>query len=187
MACVPSKDSDQPGHPPSLIGVFTVRVKKPWALGYSESAQRRLRSAWADAQADLSLCWAYISFCWFCHEVAHLSFLFYFASVKVVTLWPLEHILLILILFVMPASASCDIGVHLSIHISASMNMKPLAVTNHKIYSSYLVYFRWASSSEFGTYRLIAFAQSRQNLRCSLIQAMSQEDPSDRKPDPWPL
>ena len=30
-------------------------------------------------------------------------------------------------------------------------------------------------------------AQSRQNLRCSLKQAMSQEEPSDRKPDPWPL
>ena len=24
-------------------------------------------------------------------------------------------------------------------------------------------------------------------LRCSLIQAVSQEEPSDRKPDPWPL
>ena len=50
--------------------------------------------------------------------------------------------------------------------------------------------------SEFGTYRLCeqrrfrracASAQSRQNLRCSLIQAVSQEEPSDRKPDPWPL
>ena len=28
---------------------------------------------------------------------------------------------------------------------------------------------------------------SRQNLRCSLIQAVSQEEPSNRKPDPWPL
>ena len=27
----------------------------------------------------------------------------------------------------------------------------------------------------------------RQNLRCSLIQAVSQEELSDRKPDPWPL
>ena len=25
------------------------------------------------------------------------------------------------------------------------------------------------------------------NPRCSLIQAVSQEEPSDRKPDPWPL
>ena len=54
----------------------------------------------------------------------------------------------------------------------------------------------WAAPSEFGTYRLCeqrrfrracASAQSRQNLRCSLIQAVSQEEPSDRKPDPWPL
>ena len=30
-------------------------------------------------------------------------------------------------------------------------------------------------------------ALSRQNLRCSLIQAVSQEEPSDRKPDPWLL
>ena len=51
-------------------------------------------------------------------------------------------------------------------------------------------------SSKFGTYRLCeqrrfrracASAQSRQNLRCSLIQAVSQEEPSDRKPDPWPF
>ena len=32
-----------------------------------------------------------------------------------------------------------------------------------------------------------ASAQSRQNLGCSLIQAVNQEEPSDRKPDPWPL
>ena len=53
----------------------------------------------------------------------------------------------------------------------------------------------WAASSEFGTYRLCeqrrfrracASAQSRQNLRCSLIQAVSQEEP-DRKADPWSL
>ena len=30
-------------------------------------------------------------------------------------------------------------------------------------------------------------AQSRQNLRCSLIQGVSQEESSHRKPDPWPL
>ena len=54
----------------------------------------------------------------------------------------------------------------------------------------------WTASSEFGTYRLCeqrrfrracASAQSRQNLRCSLIQAVIQEEPSDRKPDPWPF
>ena len=61
-------------------------------------------------------------------------------------------------------------------------------------YCMYLV--NWTASSEFGTYRLCeqrrfrracASAQSCQNLRCSLIQAVSQEEPSDRKPDPWPL
>ena len=56
--------------------------------------------------------------------------------------------------------------------------------------------YNWTASSEFGTYslceqrrfrRACASAQSRQNLRCSHIQAVSQEEPSDRKPDPWPL
>ena len=28
MACAPSEDSDQPGHPPSLIRVFADRLKK---------------------------------------------------------------------------------------------------------------------------------------------------------------
>ena len=55
---------------------------------------------------------------------------------------------------------------------------------------------KWTASSEFGTYRLCeqrrfrracASAQSRQNLRCSLIQAVNQEELSDRKPNPWPL
>ena len=50
----------------------------------------------------------------------------------------------------------------------------------------------WAASSEFDIYRICeqrrfrracASAQSRQNLRCLLIQALSQEEPSDRKPD----
>ena len=83
MICAPSEDSDQPGHPPSLIRVSAVRLKQTWALSYPVSAQRRLWSDWvdaqadlrlwsywADAQADLSLRWAQKSFCWFCHEVA---------------------------------------------------------------------------------------------------------------------
>ena len=56
--------------------------------------------------------------------------------------------------------------------------------------------YNWALPSEFGTYRLCeqrrfrracASAQSRQNLRCSLIQAVRQEEPSEWKPDPWLL
>ena len=40
--CAPSEDSVQPGHPPSLIRVFAVRIKKAWVLSYPLSAQRRL-------------------------------------------------------------------------------------------------------------------------------------------------
>ena len=32
--CAPRGDSDQPGHMPSLITVFAVRMKKPWILSY---------------------------------------------------------------------------------------------------------------------------------------------------------
>ena len=32
--CAPSEDSDQPGHPPNLIRVFAVRMKKAWVLSY---------------------------------------------------------------------------------------------------------------------------------------------------------
>ena len=59
VACAPSEDSDQPGHPPSLIRVFAVRMKKAWVLSYPLSAQRRLR-------------WAQTFFCWFCHEAVHI-------------------------------------------------------------------------------------------------------------------
>ena len=45
--CATSEDSDQPGHPFSLIRVFAVCMKKPWVLSYPLSAQRRLWSDWA--------------------------------------------------------------------------------------------------------------------------------------------
>ena len=52
MACVPSNDSDQPGHLPSLIRVIAVHMKNAWVLSYPLSAQLRL---WSDWVADLSL------------------------------------------------------------------------------------------------------------------------------------
>ena len=73
VGSAPSEDSDQPGHLPSLIRVFTVRMKKAWFLSYPLNTQRRLWSDWADAQADLSLCWVHLPFCWFYHEVAHFT------------------------------------------------------------------------------------------------------------------
>ena len=65
--CAPNEDSDQPGHPPSLIRVFAARMKKPWTFTYPLSTQRRLWSDCADAQADLSLHWAHTHF-----VVAHI-------------------------------------------------------------------------------------------------------------------
>ena len=51
-------DSDQAGHPPSLIRVFAVGMKKAWVLSYPLSAQLRLIRL-GDAQTDLSLRWAH--------------------------------------------------------------------------------------------------------------------------------
>ena len=34
MTYAPSDDYDQPWHPPSLIGVSTVRMKKNWVFSY---------------------------------------------------------------------------------------------------------------------------------------------------------
>ena len=72
MTCAPSKDSDQPGHPPSLIRVFTVCMKKAWDLSYPLSAQQRLiRPGGCPGWSESSL--GAQSFCWFCHEVAQIS------------------------------------------------------------------------------------------------------------------
>ena len=60
--CAPSEDSDQPGHPPSLIRVFAVRMKKAWTLSYSFSAQEGLW--WSESSLGAQ------PHCWFCHETA---------------------------------------------------------------------------------------------------------------------
>ena len=73
MAHAPSEDSDQPRHPPSLIRVFAVCMKKAWVLSYPLSAQRRLWSDWANVQADLSLRWAHMPLWWFCHDAAQMK------------------------------------------------------------------------------------------------------------------
>ena len=71
MICASSEDSGQPGHLPSLIRVFAVRLKKAWLSSYPLSAQRSRWSDWVDAQADLSLRWAHMPFC---HEAAQMDF-----------------------------------------------------------------------------------------------------------------
>ena len=42
MPCALSEDSEQPGHPPSMIRVFAVRKRKPWILNYPLSGRGRL-------------------------------------------------------------------------------------------------------------------------------------------------
>ena len=57
MACARSKDSDQLGHPSSLIRVFTVCIKKAWVLSYLLSVQWRFWSDWAGQMLLLVLSW----------------------------------------------------------------------------------------------------------------------------------
>ena len=73
MVCAPSKDLDQPGHLPSLIRVFTVRLKIDRILRYSLSAQCRLiRLGIRPLQADMNLRWAHMPIRWFCHDAAQI-------------------------------------------------------------------------------------------------------------------
>ena len=51
MTFVPSEDSNQPGHPPSLIRVFAV-----------------------PSMGSLGPNFCFRSFCWFCHAVAQFSY-----------------------------------------------------------------------------------------------------------------
>ena len=72
MACALSEDSYQPGHPLSLIRVFAVRMKKPWALSYILTAQRSLiRLGGCPGWSEPSL-GAQVSL--FCHVAAHFFF-----------------------------------------------------------------------------------------------------------------
>ena len=69
MTCAP-KDSDQPGHRPSLI---SLRCPHEEALGPWLSLEHTALTDRADTQADLRICWAYRSFCWFCCAAAQLD------------------------------------------------------------------------------------------------------------------
>ena len=73
MTCAPGEDSDQPGHPPSLIRVFAVRMKKHWALNYRLSAQWRLIIL-GECPGWSEICWAHMSFCCFFHVAARFIY-----------------------------------------------------------------------------------------------------------------
>ena len=76
--CAPSEDSDQPGHPPSLIRVFAVRSKGSYGPKVYSCEQRRLWSDWADAQADRGLRWANTHFVGF--VMSRLTYLWQYFS-----------------------------------------------------------------------------------------------------------
>ena len=75
VACAPSEDSDQPGHPPSLIRVFAVRMKKAWVLPIECTATTVIRVGGCQGWSESSL--GAQSFCWFCHEVAQVFLVYY--------------------------------------------------------------------------------------------------------------
>ena len=75
--CMPSKDSDQPGHQPSLNRLFSVHMKKQSIISYSLTSQWMLWCILTDAQADLSLFYAHTSLCIYlclCNELALSSY-----------------------------------------------------------------------------------------------------------------
>ena len=74
--------------------VFVVRMKKHWAFNYLLSAHGRLWSDWVDAQADLSLRWAHMSFCWRlkCREAAQMSAVHQVLTVILETFWNLTNL-----------------------------------------------------------------------------------------------
>ena len=51
---------------------YVIRMNKSWFLSYSQSDQRRLRSACAEAQADLSLRRAHMTWVTYSHVETHL-------------------------------------------------------------------------------------------------------------------
>ena len=64
MACAPSEDSDQPGHPTSLFSSLNAqREAKDQMFLHADSED--------SDQTDLSFRWAHRSFCWFCRAVSH--------------------------------------------------------------------------------------------------------------------
>ena len=80
MTCALSKDSNQPGYALIPIRVSAGRLTGSAVIThdvtvYGESTNLRWshEEALADAQADLSLHLAHMSFWWFCHASAHMG------------------------------------------------------------------------------------------------------------------
>ena len=72
MACVPSEGSDSAWASAQSDQSLRCALNGQLSITLSSCGQRRLWSDWADAQADLSLRWAHMPLCWFCHEEAYI-------------------------------------------------------------------------------------------------------------------
>ena len=72
MACAPIEDSDQPGHPPSLVRVFAVHMKKAWVqLPIERTVKTLIRLGGCPGRSESSRAQSYW---WFCHAVAHFQY-----------------------------------------------------------------------------------------------------------------
>ena len=168
---VHSKDSDQTG----FVMLWLI-----WRITYSTTP--RFLLSWVDSFINVYttqylyfLLQVFLQECYKAHHLAHLH------------PWALEGLLdwaLPPDYWAMHHLDSCQ-WVHHPLGLDRQVGLE--------VKSEFGLEIIWAVSSEFGTYHLCeqrrfrracASAQSRQNLRCSLIQAVSHEEPSDRKPDP---
>ena len=52
--------------------IIIIIIMGSWGPKLSSYGERRLWSDWVDVQADLSLRWAHMPFCWFCNEAAQI-------------------------------------------------------------------------------------------------------------------
>ena len=70
----PTKWYVRPGKTQISLGIWRSSLCTRWVVKDPRflHAASEDWSDWADAQADLSLRWAHMSFCWFCHEAAQL-------------------------------------------------------------------------------------------------------------------
>ena len=74
MTCVPSKDSDQTGRIIISLCCALYGIAEDPMFLHADSEDW---SDSTDAQADQSLRWVQMSFCWFCHEAAHMQAVFW--------------------------------------------------------------------------------------------------------------
>ena len=185
MILVPSEDSDQPEHPPSLI---SLRCPHEETIG--SSATHWVHCEDTDQTGRMPrLIWVFPVRTY--HFVGFVTEWLNFVCYDSKYIYSAEFMFVINV-FINSFMFVRHIKAYLLIIYENECKIK----TKYIFLWSLILVSKWTASRDFGTYHLCeqrrfrracASTQSRQNLRFSLIQAVSQEEPSDRKPDPWPL